>query len=86
MTGVQTCALPISAIDFMLIKTFHCWELAGTLSFSRDVDDEERDWDTSFSVQARLMGLEAPLAGKKNSAAAHAAQSYNSKTNNKRWY
>ena len=70
----------------MLVKTFHCWELAGMLSFSRDVDDEERDWDTSFSVQVRLLGLEAPLAGKKNAAAADAVQSYNSKTTNKRWY
>ncbi|MBR1951786.1 MAG: LPS-assembly protein LptD [Lentisphaeria bacterium] len=91
LKGAVKCSYDIqdgsyTAIDFMLVKTFHCWELAGMLSFSRDVDDEERDWDTSFSVQVRLMGLEAPLGGRKNAAAANAVQSYNSKTTNKRWY
>jgi len=46
-------------ISFTVSRLFHCWEVIGALSFDRD--DDDGSWDTSFSVQARLVGLEAPL-------------------------
>ena len=55
-----------SNISFSLVRTFHCWELIGTLGFEAD-DDASSGWDTQFSIQARLIGLEAPLQNRANS-------------------
>ena len=89
LKGAIRCSYDIydgsySSVDLMLVKTFHCWELMGTLSFNRDSDDEDRDWDMDFSVQARIMGLEAPLKSQKNSQALSAVHSYDSRTSGKR--
>lgn len=89
LKGAVRCSYDIydgsySSIDFMLIKTFHCWELMGMLSFSKDNDEQDRDWDVDFAVQARIMGLEAPLKNQKNSQAISAVQSYDSRTTGKR--
>ena len=48
-------------LSFTLRRRIHCWNLIGQLSFSRD-DDASSGWETNFSIQAELVGLEAPLA------------------------
>ena len=57
----------ISSVGFMLIRQFHCVELIASLVFDRD-DDEEKgaSWDTNFSVQLRLLGLEMPVRTESN--------------------
>lgn len=57
----------MSDISFMLLRRFHCWELIGMLSFEHEDDcNSSGTWDTSFSVQARLTGLEPELGGVQN--------------------
>ena len=76
-----------SDMSFMLTRSFHCWEIMGVLSFSRDADDDDHGWETSFSVQARLLGLEVPLQGQQNDFAKRAAnQSYNSDSGSGKWF
>ena len=62
----------------MVARTFHCWELMGVFSISRDSGDRDHDWDTGFSVQARLVGLESPLQQKGNDMAARAVGAFDS--------
>ena len=49
-----------SSINFMVIRRFHCFEVIGTLNFESD-DDASSGWETNFSIQARLLGLEMPV-------------------------
>ena len=84
LSGAVRCTYDIadgsySDVTMMLIKKFHCWEIMGSLSFSRDVDDDERDWDISFATQVRLLGLEAPVGGQSNPLAGQAVRSFDSK-------
>ena len=84
LSGAVRCTYDIadgsySDVTMMLIKKFHCWEIMGSLSFSRDVDDDERDWDISFATQVRLLGLEAPVGGQNNPLAGQAVRSFDSK-------
>ncbi len=72
-------------ISFMLIRAFHCWEVAAMLSFTRDADDDDHYWDTNFSVQARLIGLETPLIQRNNEMASEAVKAFNSGATSKRW-
>ena len=56
-----------SNIAFMLTRKFHCIELIATLAFEEDDKDEHSSgWETEFSVQARLLALEAPMAKNAN--------------------
>lgn len=48
-------------LSFTLRRRLHCWYVIGQLSFSRD-DDASSGWETNFSIQAELVGLEAPMA------------------------
>ena len=75
-----------SSVSFMVARTFHCWELMGVFSLSRDSGDEDHDWDTGFSVQARLIGLESPLQQKGNDMAAKAAGAYDSDPEKRRMF
>ena len=84
LSGAVRCTYDIadgsySDVTMMLIKKFHCWEIMGSLSFSRDVSDDERDWDISFATQVRLLGLEAPVGGQSNPLAGQAVRSFDSK-------
>ena len=56
----------VSNYTFMLRRLMHCVEVAGVLSFDYDTDDDKKGWETSFSVSARLTGLDAPIMGGKN--------------------
>jgi len=47
-------------LSFTLKRRLHCWNVIAQLSFSRD-DDASSGWETSFSIQAELVGLEAPM-------------------------
>ena len=56
-----------SNLSFILTRRFHCIELIATLAFeSADKDKHSSGWETEFSVQARLLALEAPLTGNGN--------------------
>ena len=74
-----------SSVSFMVTRTFHCWELIASFSLSRDADDEDHDWDTGFSVQARLLGLESPLQQKGNDMAAKAANAFKNGDTSGEW-
>ena len=54
-----------SSIGFMVMRRFHCIEVIGTLTFEDD-DDASSGWDTNFSIQARLLGLEMPVNNSSN--------------------
>ena len=56
----------VSNYKFMLRRLMHCVEVAGILSFDYDSDDDKKGWETSFSVSARLTGLDSPVMGGKN--------------------
>jgi len=56
----------ISSCKFMLRRLMHCVEVAGILSFDYDSDEHKKRWDTSFSISARLTGLDSPIMGNKN--------------------
>jgi hypothetical protein len=57
----------ISDMSFILTRRFHCVELIATLAFEEaDKKEHKSGWDTEFSVQARLLALEAPLASNAN--------------------
>ena len=49
-------------VNFSIMRRFHCVELVAILGFDRD----DKDWDTSFSMQARLLALEMPLGKTQN--------------------
>ena len=55
----------ITNLGFMLTRQFHCVELIATLVFDRE-DDNPSGWETNFSVQARLIGLEMPVNSEAN--------------------
>ena len=48
-------------LSFTLRRRLHCWNVIAQIAFSRD-DDSSSGWDTNFSIQAELVGLEAPIA------------------------
>jgi hypothetical protein len=50
------------AINFSLLRRFHCVEVIALLGFEKD----EGHWDTSFSMQARLLALEMPMGKTQN--------------------
>jgi len=54
-----------SSIGFMVSRQFHCIEVIAALVFDSD-DDAASGWDTNFSVQARLLGLEMPVQSESN--------------------
>ena len=57
----------ISNMSFILIRRFHCVELIATLAFEEaDKKEHSSGWETEFSMQARLLALEAPLATNAN--------------------
>ena len=57
----------ISDMTFILTRRFHCVELIATLAFEEaDKRDHKSGWETEFSMQARLLALEAPLATNAN--------------------
>ena len=53
-------------VSFSVLRRFHCVELIAMLSFDRDFEDDDDDWETSFSMHARLLALEAPLTADGN--------------------
>ena len=53
-----------STLNFSLLRRFHCVEVIAMLGIERDDDDHK--WDTSFSMQARLLALEMPLGATQN--------------------
>ena len=55
-----------STIGFMISRQFHCVEVIAALAFDRDDDEDGSSWDTNFSVQLRLLGLEMPVQGEHN--------------------
>ncbi len=48
----------IDTIDFFIARRFHCLEVSFNLGFSRDFDKNR--WETAYSIQAQLVGLESP--------------------------
>ena len=63
-----------SSINFMVMRRFHCFEVIGTLNFESD-DDASSGWDTNFSIQARLLGLEMPVNNNSNQMLSRANES-----------
>lgn len=61
-------------ISFMVMRRFHCFEVIGTLNFESD-DDASSGWDTNFSIQARLLGLEMPVDNSSNQMLSRANES-----------
>ena len=62
------------SIGFMVSRRFHCIEVIGTLTFEDD-DDASSGWDTNFSIQARLLGLEMPVNSETNQMLSRANES-----------
>ena len=65
--GVFSCSYDFQegsfdVINFTLLRRFHCVEVSAMLGFERD----EGKWDTSFSMQARLLALEMPMGRSQN--------------------
>ena len=56
----------ISTYGFMVRRQFHCVEVIGTLVFDRRDGLNESGWDTNFSLQLRLLGLEMPVHNESN--------------------
>ena len=56
----------ITTIGFMVTRQFHCIEVIGTLVFDRDDDINHSGWDTKYTIQARLLGLEMPVNNQSN--------------------
>ena len=63
-----------SNISFMVMRRFHCFEVIGSLNFEAD-DDAGSGWDTQFSIQARLLGLEMPVNSASNQMLSRANES-----------
>ena len=49
-------------VSLSVSRRFHCVELTGVITLERD----DKDWETSFSMQARLLALEMPLGKTQN--------------------
>lgn len=62
----------ISTIGFMLTRQFHCVEVIAALVFDRRNDIDDTGWDTNFTIQARLLGLEMPVNTESNRMLARA--------------
>ncbi len=75
-------------LAFSVLRKFHCVEVMATLEFEYNdsMDASKRDWETAFSIQARLTGLEAPVNDVQSSAltSVHSIMSRNSE-NGKLW-
>ncbi|MCQ2379400.1 MAG: hypothetical protein MJ025_00525 [Victivallaceae bacterium] len=56
----------IDDITIAVTRQFHCLEVAAMLEFSRENDRDGAYWDTSFSIQAQLLGLENPFGRQYN--------------------
>ena len=56
-----------SEIGFMVSRQFHCVEVIGSLVFERDDSESSSSgWDTNFTIQLRLLGLEMPVQNESN--------------------
>jgi len=55
-----------SNIAFMITRQFHCFEVIASLGFERSDGAEETTWDTNYSIQVRLLGLEMPVQNDSN--------------------
>jgi len=75
-----------SSVSFMVARTFHCWEVIAAFSFSRDSGDDDHDWETGFSIQARLVGLESPHWQKGNEMASKAAGTFDSDGDKRKYF
>ena len=65
--GAFTCSYDFqdgcfTNLGFSLVRRFHCVEVMALLGIERD----EGHWETSFSMQARLLALEVPLTQNSN--------------------
>ena len=67
----------VSYYKFMLRRIMHCVELTATLAFDYDSDDNKKRWDTSFTVSARLTGLDSPTLKNTNAVLNDAAGGFN---------
>ena len=74
-----------SDISFLVTRKFHCWELLGAFTVSRDCDDDDHEWETGFSVQARLVGLESPVQTRANELAGSAVKAFDDGNSKNQW-
>ncbi len=65
----------ISDVSFMVLRRFHCFEVIGTLTLEANDEADEGRWDTNFSVQVRLLGLEMPVNNSTNQMLSRANES-----------
>ena len=63
-----------SSLSFMVTRRFHCVEVIGMLTFESD-DEASSGWDTDFSIQLRLLGLEMPVNNDHNQMLSRANES-----------
>jgi len=56
----------ITTYGFMVTRQFHCIEVIASLVFDRVDEVNDKGWDTNFSVQVRLLGLEMPVNNESN--------------------
>ena len=61
----------VSSYRILLRRLFHCVELSASLIF--EYEDDEKEWDTSFSMGMRFTGLDSPILQKSNSVLSSAA-------------
>lgn len=65
----------VSSYRFMLRRLFHCLELSAALTFDHNSDDDDdKDWETSFSMGVRFTGLDMPVLRNTNSALTSASK------------
>jgi len=48
-------------LSFSIMRKFHCWQLIAVLEFDREYENRKHTWDVSYSIQANLTGLTAPM-------------------------
>ena len=64
-------------IAFTISRRFHCVEVIGQVGFEHETSTSKSNvWNTNFSVQARLVGLEGPLVGDRNESLAAAGSEF----------
>lgn len=63
----------VSSYRFMLRRIFHCVELTGTLAFEYDSDEDEKHWETNFTMGVKFTGLDSPILQNTNSVLSSAA-------------
>jgi len=78
----------ISDIGFSIIRKFHCFDVMATLEFeyNDDYDSKKRGFETAFSIQARLTGLEAPVNDVQSSALSSAHSMMSRNDNNQKFW